>query len=73
MKAGALILAETALWILGFVAANMLLGAIVWASIDDDEQRLLEWFKDCPRWIAPIMQPLVLMAWPVGVWFWWRN
>lgn len=58
-------------WILfGAVAVNMILGAIVWASIDDKDHRLYRWYADCPHKIAWIAQPLVLMAWPVGLWLW---
>ena len=64
---------NTILWILGGVVCNMVVGAGVWASIDDKEQRMLRWYKDCPPQIAWLAQPLVLMAWPIGLWLWCRN
>ena len=63
---------ETALCIIEALLLNTFLGAVVWASIDDDEQRLFAWFNSCPPQLAPFVQPLVLNAWPGGLWFWWR-
>lgn len=60
-------------WILGVLAANMVLGAAVWASIDDEQQQLLAWFKECPPPFSILVQPMVLSAWPVGLWFWVRG
>ena len=59
-------------WVLGVLVGNIVIGAAVWAAIDDDEQSLLSWFKKCPPQISFVAQPLVLFVWPVGVWFWWR-
>lgn len=64
---------DIVLWILAGVACNMLIGAGVWVAIDDEEQRLYHWYIDCPPQIAWIAQPFVLMAWPIGLWFWWRS
>lgn len=64
---------NAALWVLGGIVCNMLIGAGVWAVIDDEEQRLYHWYKDCPPQIAWLAQPLVLMAWPIGLWLRWKN
>jgi len=64
---------NAALWVLGGIVCNMLIGAGVWAAIDDEEQRLYRWYKDCPPQIAWLAQPLVLMAWPIGLWLWRKN
>ena len=61
------------LLILGGIVANMVIGSGVWAAMDDKEQRLYRWYKDCPTPIAWLMQPIVLTAWPVGLWFWWKS
>ncbi len=51
------------------IAVNAVIGAVVWAAIDDENKSLLAWYRSCP---SPFLQPLVLMAWPVGLFFWWR-
>ena len=61
------------LWILGAIVANTLVGATVWASIDDKDQRLFKWYESCQPETAWLMQPLVLNAWPVGLWLWWVD
>lgn len=60
------------LWAVVGVVVNLVVGAGVWASIDDKEQRLLYWYTDCPPQIGWLVQPIALTAWPVGLWFWWR-
>jgi hypothetical protein len=57
-----------ALWIYGVIVANMVLGATVWAAIDHEDQRFYRWYSACPTQISWLLQPLVLMAWPVGLW-----
>ena len=57
-------------WILGGFLANMIIGASVWAAIDDDQQSLLRWYHECPPQIAWLAQPLALTAWPIVLWFW---
>jgi hypothetical protein len=57
-----------ALWIYGVIVANMVLGATVWAAIDHEDQRFYRWYAACPPQISWLLQPLVLMAWPVGLW-----
>ena len=53
--------------------ANSLLGAVVWTLIDDSDRSYYRWFVSCPPRIAWFAQPLVLTAWPVGLWFHWRR
>ena len=60
-------------WILGGFLANMIIGASVWAAIDDDQQSLLRWYHECPPQIAWLAQPLALTAWPIVLWFWRKN
>ncbi len=60
-------------WILGGFLANMIIGASVWAAIDDDQQSLLRWYHECPPQIAWLAQPLALTAWPIALWFWRKN
>ena len=62
-----------ALLILGALASNIVIGACVWVAIDDADQRYFQWFASCPPHIAFVAQPIVLSAWPVGVWFWWHD
>jgi hypothetical protein len=58
-------------WILIGFLANTLIGAAVWAALDDDRRSLLHWYRSCP-WPAKLaLQPLALNCWPVGVWYWW--
>jgi hypothetical protein len=49
-------------------AINSIVGAIVWAHLDYEDQRLYDWYAKCPKSIAWFACPLVLMCWPVGVW-----
>jgi hypothetical protein len=58
----------TVLWIFGVIIANMVLGAVVWTAIDHEDQRFYRWYAACPPQISWLLQPLVLMAWPVGLW-----
>ena len=64
---------NTALWVFGAVTCNMVIGAGIWAAIDDQDKHLYRWYKECPPQIAWLAQPLVLMAWPIGLWMWWKN
>ena len=64
---------NTALWILVGIACNMVIGAGIWAAIDDEDKHLYLWYKECPPQIAWLAQPLVLMSWPVALWIWWKN
>ena len=56
--------------VMGVVIVNALVGAFVWGWIDDDDQRLFKWFRECPG--GPLGTFVVLSAWPVALWFWWR-
>lgn len=58
------------IYILCGVILNMILGAGVWATMDDGDQNLLRWYKSCPEEISWILQPLVLTVWPLGLWLW---
>ena len=56
-------------WLVG-IGSNMVIGAIVWASIDDKSKQLYRWYCKCPaeiKWFAPA---LILSAWPIGLWLW---
>lgn len=46
------------------------IGAIVWSSIDDKDQSLFRWYSAAPM---EILKVGVLLAWPVGLYFWWRD
>lgn len=54
---------------------NAAIGAVVWSSIDDENKSLYEWYSEAPG--GPIahslLSALVLEAWPIGLWLWWRN
>ena len=66
-------MSETVLWVLAGLTANTIIGAAVWASVDDNERRLLAWYRSCPVRASAWAQPLVLNAWPVALWLWWRE
>lgn len=55
------------------ILVNAVIGAGVWAAIDHPDQRLYRWYHDCPKRIAWFAQPIVLSAWPVGLWLWFRE
>jgi hypothetical protein len=61
--------------VLGLLGGNAILGSVVWASIDDKDQRLFAWFSSADRLgpIGPLVQFATLHAWPVGLWLWCRN
>ena len=61
------------LWILSGIACNMVVGAGVWAAVDYEDQRFYHWYASCPPQFSWLLQPLVLTAWPVGLWFRWEN
>lgn len=50
--------------------AWFLIGCGVLAAIDNEDQRLFKWAKDCP---VPLGYELTIMAWPVILWLWWKN
>jgi hypothetical protein len=52
---------------------NMVIGAVVWTAVDDEDYSFERWYGSCPPDISFIMQPLVLSAWPVALWFYWKN
>ena len=61
---------NTLLWTLLGLISNLVIGAGVWAFIDTKDQRLYAWYCDAPPRLAWLLQPLVLTAWPIGLW--WR-
>ena len=61
-------LLEFLLWGFAVVLIDMIVGAAIWAAVDDKQQRLLNWYSGCPRNISFFAQPFVLMAWPVALW-----
>ena len=49
------------------LAVYIVLGTVVLAVIDDDDQRLFRWIKECP------FGPLFIMAiWPSIIYFWYN-
>lgn len=53
-------------WITTGVIVNLVVGCMVCAHIDDDEQRLYQWYKkgpDCVAWLVPFL-------WPITAYFW---
>lgn len=58
---------ETLLWVVGLFLFNMIVGAGVWAAIDDEAKSFYHWYNTCPREIAWIAQPLILTLWPVAL------
>ncbi len=51
------------------LSLNMVLGAYVWAAIDDDKQSLLRWYRKAP---FDFVRFLVLQLWFVGVFFYFK-
>ena len=60
-------------WVLVGIICNMVLGAAVWVAIDDKEQRFYKRYERCPPQVSWFLQPMILTAWPVGLWLWWRR
>lgn len=61
------------LWVGLALLLNALIGAAVWAAIDDDRQSLFRWYDSAPGPLGPMLQFLILQAWPVGLWLWRRG
>ena len=55
------------------IVTNMIIGAAVWSLIDDKEHHLYKWYNECPSQIAWVAQPLVLTAWPIGLYLWFKT
>ena len=54
-------------WILIGLLINMFIGAVVCVTIDDKEEHLYHWYKECP---LPIFgKPLILSCWPIILYF----
>ena len=51
---------------------NLILGLAVLTIIDDKDQSLFHWYKNCPEQISWIIQPIILMFWFVILGFWIR-
>jgi hypothetical protein len=49
------------------LAANLLLGALVWQACDDEPRSYYRWYCEAPRELAWLLQPLVLTCWPFAV------
>lgn len=63
----------TLIIIAAMLLANMAIGAGVWAAIDCKDHRFYHWYASCPEQLRFWAQPLVLTAWPVGLWLWLRS
>ena len=61
------------MWILGIFLGNLVLGSIVWCSIDYPDQRLFKWMVSAPPEIDWLTAPLVLTCWPIGLYFRIKN
>jgi len=62
------------MWWIGLaVLLNAVFGAVVWATIDTDDQRFYHWYASAPKAFGGLLQFAVLTAWPIGVWCWWRR
>lgn len=57
-----------ALWIIGGLVLNCLIGILIGAAIDDKEQRWLKWMKSCPLGLS-----FAVSCWPWWLWLWWRE
>ena len=60
----------TFLWVLLISLLWCIVGAGVWAAIDTPNEAFYRWYKDCP--FPGIGHTLVLAAWPVGLYFWFK-
>jgi hypothetical protein len=59
-------LVESFSWIAVILMINTVIGAIVWALIDNVEGDLYKWYSDAPIWPC-VVQFIILNLWPVGV------
>lgn len=48
------------------------IGGGVLGFIDKDE-RLIEWYENCPKKYAWWLQPLIITSWPILVYFYFRG
>ena len=63
-------------WVLVGFVVNAVIGAAVWAAIDDEQQSVFRWYQSAVKefgMLGPIMQVLVLQCWLVGLIFWLKN
>lgn len=58
-----------ALLAIGVFLVNLVVGAAVYAFIDDDERSLYEWYCKCPFGL----EALILTFWPIGLYIWFIN
>jgi len=49
---------------------NPIIGAIVCATIDNDNEDLYKWYSSAPPEFGGILEYLVLFFWPIVVIFW---
>ena len=56
----------TVVWVLVGIMVNMVIGAGVYAALDEDGD-LFRWYTECPPMISWFAQPLVLTLWPIAV------
>lgn len=55
------------------ISIYLIVGAGVWAAIDDDAQSFYHWYKSAPQRLAWLAQPIVLCAWPIALWLRYRR
>lgn len=67
---GAILHPVAALWTLGGIALNQLIGSGVMAAMDDEDKRLFKWATSCP---IPGGFTITVQTWPVWLWVWWRD
>ncbi|MHC4216413.1 MAG: hypothetical protein ACYSWP_23935 [Planctomycetota bacterium] len=58
----------TIIWILSAWLIWHIVGAFFLALIDKDE-RIFQWLGRCP---IPGGDILIMLAWPVIIWYWWK-
>lgn len=50
------------------VAANHVVGSLVWACLDNEDEALYKWVGSAPLFIPYVC----VQAWPVAVWYLWN-
>lgn len=59
-----------ALWTVGALLANHVIGAGVCAWADDERESLLKWASEAP---SMVLEALITQAWPLILWLRWRE
>ena len=58
---------DVLIWLLVF-GGNMVVGAVFWVLVDDEEQSFFHWYASAP--LPFLIQPLMLTLWPVAFVLW---